>query len=154
MTSAPFAPRRDHDAVETGTAFAPKFDSDGLIVAIATEAKTGDVLMVAWMNAEAVARTIETRQAWFWSRSRKRLWRKGEESGNTLAVVDMRVDCDQDTLLLKVTMDGDGLACHRGYRSCFYRAVPLGSTPTPDMKLSFDAAMPHKPATKSPGLAD
>jgi phosphoribosyl-AMP cyclohydrolase len=154
MTPSPFAPRGDHDAIETGPDFAPKFDADGLIVAIATEVETGDVLMVAWMNAEAVAKTIETSQAWFWSRSRKRLWRKGEESGNTLAVVDLRVDCDQDTLLLKVRMDGDGLACHRGYRSCFYRSVPLGKPPAADMKLGFDAAMPHTPATKSPGLAD
>ncbi|MEO8668672.1 MAG: phosphoribosyl-AMP cyclohydrolase [Bauldia sp.] len=151
---SPFAARGDHDAVETGTAFAPKFDADGLIVAIAADAASGDVLMVAWMNAEALARTIETRQAWFWSRSRQRLWRKGEESGNTLSVVDLRIDCDQDTLLLKVEMQGDGLACHRGYRSCFYRSIPLGAPATPAIVLGFDAAMPHGRVTISRDPAD
>ena len=105
------------------------------------------------MNAEALARTIATRDAWFWSRSRKRLWRKGEESGNTLALVELRVDCDQDALLLKVRMAGDRLACHRGYRSCFYRSVPLGAAATPEMRLGFDTAMPRK-APAWPSRAD
>ena len=139
-----FAPRADEDTVETGTALAPKFDADGLIVAIAVDADKGDVLMVAHMNAEALARTIETGAAWFWSRSRRKLWRKGEESGNTLAVADIRVDCDQDAILLKVRVDGDGVTCHRGYRSCFYRSVPTGKAPTPDLALVFDKAMPRK----------
>lgn len=143
-TPSPFAPRGDEETVETGAALSPKFDADGLIVAIAVDADKGDVLMVAHMNAEALARTIETRAAWFWSRSRKKLWRKGEESGNTLAVSDIRVDCDQDAILLKVRVAGNGIACHRGYRSCFYRSVPAGKAPSPDLSLVFDKAMPRK----------
>jgi phosphoribosyl-AMP cyclohydrolase len=139
-----FAPRADEDTIETGTILSPKFDADGLIVAIAVDADKGDVLMVAHMNAEALARTIETRAAWFWSRSRRKLWRKGEESGNTLSVSDIRVDCDQDAILLKVRIAGDGVACHRGYRSCFYRSVPTGKAPSPDLALVFDKAMPRK----------
>ncbi len=144
-----FAPRGNHDAIELGTGFAPKFDSDGLITAVATDAGTGEVLMVAHMNEEALARTIATGSAWFFSRSRQRLWMKGEESGNTLAVREMRVDCDQDVILLRVEMAGDAVACHQGYRSCFYRTVPLGAEPTPDLALDFDAAMPRVPRTKT-----
>lgn len=143
-TPSPFAPRGDEESVESGTLLSPKFDADGLIVAIAVDADRGDVLMVAHMNAEALARTIETKAAWFWSRSRKKLWRKGEESGNTLAVSDIRVDCDQDAILLKVRIAGDGVACHRGYRSCFYRSVPTGKAPSPGLALAFDKAMPRK----------
>jgi phosphoribosyl-AMP cyclohydrolase len=143
-TPSPFAPRGDEESVESGTLLSPKFDADGLIVAIAVDADRGDVLMVAHMNAEALARTIETKAAWFWSRSRKKLWRKGEESGNTLAVSDIRVDCDQDAILLKVRIAGDGVACHRGYRSCFYRSVPIGKAPSPGLALAFDKAMPRK----------
>jgi len=143
MPSSParFAPRGDLAAIETGSAFAPKFDADGLIVAIATDADDGEVLMVAHMNAEALARTIETGEAWFWSRSRKKLWKKGEESGNRLSVAEIRVDCDQDAILLKVKVAGDGIACHQGYRSCFYRRVPVGEAPTLDLTLGFDRAM-------------
>ena len=142
MSPSPlFAPRSDHDAVEPGAAFSPYFDKDGLIVAIAVDAKKGDVLMVAHMNEAALARTIETGEAWFWSRSRRTLWRKGETSGNTLALVELRVDCDQDALLLKVDVAGDAVACHRGYRSCFYRSVPLGKTPSPALGLTFDGGM-------------
>jgi phosphoribosyl-AMP cyclohydrolase len=141
--SPPFAPRTDEESIETGIAFMPRFDPDGLIVAIAVDAEAGDVLMVAHMNADALARTIETGDAWFWSRSRRKLWRKGEESGNTLRVAEMRVDCDQDAILLKVRVGGDGVTCHRGYRSCFYRRVPTGSAPGPSMELVFDDAMPR-----------
>jgi phosphoribosyl-AMP cyclohydrolase len=142
--NAPFAPRGDEHVVEAGTALSPKFDADGLVVAIAVDADKGDVLMVAHMNAEALARTIETGQGWFWSRSRQRLWRKGEESGNTLSVADIRIDCDQDAVLLKVRIAGDGVACHTGYRSCFYRSVPTGKAPSPDLALVFDKTMPKK----------
>ena len=135
--------RRDHDAIETGTDFAPKFDSDGLIVAIAVDAASGEVLMVAHMNEEALARTISSGSAWFFSRSRQKLWRKGEESGNTLSVKEMRVDCDQDAILLKVEIAGDAVACHQGYRSCFYRTVPMGEEAGPSLKLDFDRAMPR-----------
>ena len=142
-TNAPFAPRADEELVEMGTALAPKFDADGLIVAIAVDADAGDVLMVAWMNREALARTITTGDAWFWSRSRGKLWRKGEESGNTLRVAEVRVDCDQDTILLKVRVGGGGVTCHRGYRSCFYRRVPMGTAPDADLELVFDETMPR-----------
>jgi phosphoribosyl-AMP cyclohydrolase len=145
MTAPAFAVRTDEETVETGAALMPKFDRDGLIVAIASDAATGEVLMVAHMNAEALARTVETGEAWFWSRSRQKLWRKGEESGNTLAVADMRVDCDQDAVLLKVVIAGDGVACHQGYRSCFYRSVPLGRAPSPTTELAFDRAMKRVP---------
>jgi phosphoribosyl-AMP cyclohydrolase len=144
MTPAQFAARGDEHAIESGTTLSPKFDADGLIVAIVVEADRGDVLMVAHMDAEALARTIETGQAWFWSRSRQRLWRKGEESGNTLAVTDLRVDCDQDAILLKVRIAGQGVACHTGYRSCFYRSVPLGTAPGPELALALDTTMPRR----------
>lgn len=151
MTNAPsrFAVRGDQNSVETDTALSPKFDRDGLILAIAADAVTGEILMVAYMNADALARTIATREAWFYSRSRKALWRKGETSGNTLTVIEMRVDCDQDAILLKVKIAGDGVACHQGYRSCFYRSVPLGSEPSPDLALDFDGAMPRVGRTGS-----
>jgi phosphoribosyl-AMP cyclohydrolase len=141
MTAMPFAPRRDEESVETGTELSPRFDADGLIVAIASDAETGEVLMVAHMDATALARTIETREGWFYSRSRRRLWKKGEESGNVLTVAEMRVDCDQDAILLKVRVAGAGLACHRGYRSCFYRTIPTGQVPTRDLALVFDGGM-------------
>jgi len=141
MTDIRFARGLDDKTVETGTVLAPRFDRDGLIAAIASDADTGEVLMVAYMDAEALARTITTREAWFFSRSRKRLWKKGEESGNTLAVRELRIDCDQDAVLLKVRVAGEGVACHRGYRSCFYRSVPLGAPPAPQLALNFDRAM-------------
>jgi phosphoribosyl-AMP cyclohydrolase len=141
MTAPVFTERTDEEAVETGAALMPKFDRDGLIVAIAADVATGEVLMVAHMNQEALARTIATGEAWFWSRSREKLWRKGEESGNTLSVAELRVDCDQDAILLKVAVAGDGVACHQGYRSCFYRSVPLGASPSPATELAFDRAM-------------
>ena len=144
MTTTIFAPRTDEHTIENGAALSPKFDADGLIVAIAVDVDKGDVLMVAHMNAEALARTIETGNAWFWSRSRKTLWRKGEASGNTLAVVDLRVDCDQDAILIKVRVGGDGVTCHTGHRSCFYRSVPVGRAPDPDLALVVDTAMPGK----------
>lgn len=111
--------------IEEGLAFAPKFDADGLITAVATDVTSGDVLMVAHMNAEALAKTIATGEAWYYSRSRKALWKKGESSGHAQRVIELRVDCDQDALWLKVEQQGPG-ACHTGRRSCFYRAVPLG----------------------------
>jgi phosphoribosyl-AMP cyclohydrolase len=111
--------------VEEGLAFAPKFDADGLITAVATDAKSGDVLMVAHMNDEAVRKTIATGEAWYYSRSRKVLWKKGETSGHVQRVRELRIDCDQDALWLKVEQEGEG-ACHTGRRSCFYRAIPFG----------------------------
>jgi len=115
----------DQSEIEEGLGFAPQFGADGLVTAVVTDAKSGDVLMVAHMNAEAVAKTIESGEAWYYSRSRKKLWKKGESSGHIQRVVELRVDCDQDALWLKVEQQGAG-ACHTGRRSCFYRAVPLG----------------------------
>ena len=112
-------------SVEEGRAFTPKFDADGLVTCVATDATSGDVLMVAHMNAEALAKTIESGEAWYFSRSRQKLWKKGESSGHVQRVVEMRVDCDQDAVWIKVEQAGAG-ACHTGRRSCFYRAVPLG----------------------------
>jgi phosphoribosyl-AMP cyclohydrolase len=111
--------------IEEGLGFQPRFDSDGLITAVVTDARSGELLMVAHMNAEALRKTIESGDAWYFSRSRKKLWRKGESSGHGQRVVELRVDCDQDALWLKVEQHGPG-ACHTGRRSCFYRAVPLG----------------------------
>jgi phosphoribosyl-AMP cyclohydrolase len=122
-----FAPRGSTAEVEEGRAFAPKFGADGLVTCVATDASTGDVLMVAHMNAEALARTVETGEAWYFSRSRRALWKKGESSGHVQRVVEMRVDCDQDAVWIKVEQQGPG-ACHTGRRSCFYRAVPIGGS--------------------------
>src|SRR3954471_2256540 len=112
------------DPSEEGLILAPKFDADGLVTCVATDAGSGELLMVAHMNAEALRRTVETGEAWYFSRSRKALWRKGESSGHTQRVVEMRVDCDQDAVWIKVEQAGPG-ACHTGRRSCFYRSVPL-----------------------------
>jgi phosphoribosyl-AMP cyclohydrolase len=138
-----FAPRGSAHSVEASLAFQPKFDADGLIPAIVSDADTGEMLMFAWMNAEALALTLETGVGHFWSRSRGALWKKGEESGNTLAVVELRTDCDQDVVWLRAKVGGDGVACHTGQRSCFYRSVPLGPPPHDGL-----IAAP-KPRTKS-----
>ena len=113
--------------IEEGLAFVPKFDSAGLIACVVTSAGSGEVLMVAHMNAEALTRTLATGEAWYYSRSRQALWKKGETSGHVQRIVEMRVDCDQDVLLLKVEQAGAG-ACHTGRRSCFYRAVVPGAS--------------------------
>lgn len=126
MTDKPsFAARGSTEEVEESRAFAPKFDADGLITAVATDANSGELLMVAHMNEEALRKTIASGEAWYYSRSRKALWKKGETSGHIQRVLELRVDCDQDALWLKVEQQGPG-ACHTGRRSCFYRAVPLG----------------------------
>jgi phosphoribosyl-AMP cyclohydrolase len=124
MSDAPtlFASRGSARDIEEGTAFAPKFDTAGLIVCVVTDAGSGEVLMVAHMNAEALARTIESGEAWFYSRSRAKLWKKGETSGHVQRLIELRVDCDQDVLWLKVEQSGAG-ACHTGRHSCFYRVV-------------------------------
>src|SRR5581483_11466505 len=131
-----FAERGSTSEVEEGLALAPKFDADGLVTCVATDATSGDLLMVAHMNAEALARTIESGEAWYFSRSRRRLWRKGESSGHVQRVVEMRVDCDQDAVWIKVRQEGPG-ACHTGRHACFYRAVPLGKTPDKSLVLEF-----------------
>mgnify|MGYP001807518536 CR=1 FL=1 len=134
--------------IEEGTTLQPKFDSDGLVTAVATDVATGELLMVAHMNAEALANTIRSGEAHYYSRSRKKLWRKGEESGHTQRVVEMRVDCDQDAVWLRVEQAGPG-ACHTGRRSCFYRAVPLGQSG--EATLTFrDADKAFDPAKAYP----
>jgi phosphoribosyl-AMP cyclohydrolase len=128
--------------VEDGRALTPKFDADGLVSCVTTDAQSGEVLMVAHMNAQALAQTIATGDAWYYSRSRKKLWRKGEESGHTQRVVEMRIDCDQDAVWIKVEQQGPG-ACHTGRRSCFYRVVPLGGDGA--VTLAFDGERAFDP---------
>lgn len=122
-------PSSDKALLEEGVAFTPRFDAQGLLTAVVTDAADGALLMVAHMNAEALSLTIGSGVAHFWSRSRAKIWKKGETSGNILQVIEMRTDCDQDAVWLRVRVDGDGAACHTGRRSCFYRALePHGST--------------------------
>jgi phosphoribosyl-AMP cyclohydrolase len=123
----PFANPGGKAEVEEGALLMPRFGADGLITCVTTDADAGDVLMVAHMNADALARTMETGEAWYWSRSRGELWRKGATSGQLQTVVEMRIDCDQDAVWLKVRVGGDGGCCHTGRRSCFYRIVPVGT---------------------------
>lgn len=132
----PFSPpAADKKILEEGAGFTPKFDAHGLIVCVTVEAATGEILMLAYMNALALEKTIETGIAHYWSRSRNELWRKGDTSGQVQKVVEMRVDCDQDALLLRVNAGGDGKACHTGRKSCFYRSV----TSTADgIRLTFN----------------
>jgi len=127
----------DHDALEMGRILAPRFDAAGLVTAVVVDVASRDVVMLAHMNAEALAKTIETGVATYWSRSRKSLWVKGETSGNRQIVKRMRVDCDQDAVVLEVTVEGHGASCHRGFHSCFYREVPVGSPLTPETRLVF-----------------
>ena len=124
MTDFPTAPSKA--ALEQGETLAPRFDAAGLVAAVATHAETGEVLMLAWMNAEALSKTLETGEAHYFSRSRNALWHKGATSGQVQTVVEARIDCDQDAVWLKVLPQGDGHACHTGARSCFYRAVEGG----------------------------
>ncbi len=121
-----FKPRVTVAQVEEGIELAPKFDEHGLIPCVTTDAASGEVLMHAYMNQEALRRTIETGEAHYWSRSRQKLWRKGESSGLVQRVRELRIDDDQDCVWLRVDVVG-GASCHVGYRSCFYRAVPVGA---------------------------
>jgi phosphoribosyl-AMP cyclohydrolase len=114
----------DINDIEEGLTFQPKFDASGLVTCVATDAATSEVLMVAHMNEEALRRTIASGEAWYFSRSRKSLWRKGETSGHVQRVVEMRLDCDQDAVWIRV--EQSGAACHTGRHSCFYRKVGTG----------------------------
>jgi len=125
MPAFPVAP--DTAALERGAVLAPRFNDDGLIAAVATHAVSGEVLMLAWMNAEALELTLDTGEAHYFSRARQALWKKGETSGQVQAVREIRIDCDQDAVWLKVIPGGDGGACHVGFRSCFYRVVEGGA---------------------------
>jgi len=130
-----FSPRGSEQEIEEGQTFAPKFDAGGLIACVVTDTQTGALLMVAHMNAQALERTISTGEAWFYSRSRQALWKKGEASGHVMHVAEISVDCDQDVLWLKVDQAGAG-ACHTGRRSCFDRAMGL-SGPNASLTLAF-----------------
>lgn len=134
-----FAPRGAAPEIERGQSFQPKFDADGLISVIVTDRASGGVLMLAHMNGEALRLTIDTGAAHFWSRSRQRLWKKGEESGNVLIVSEIRVDCDQDALWVIADVAGDGVACHTGARSCFYRSLESGKAGAGGVGLKFVA---------------
>ena len=131
---------------EEGLAFQPKFDASGLLTCVATDAASGDVLMVAHMNDEALRKTIETGEAWYFSRSRNALWRKGETSGQTQRVVEMRTDCDQDAVWIRV--EQVGAACHTGRKSCFYRRIENGEAGAKlvlvDDKRLFDPSTVYK----------
>lgn len=131
-----FADRGDKQAVESGDRLAPRFDDKGLITAVCTDAESGDLLMVAFMNDQALRQTIATAEAHFYSRSRAKQWKKGESSGHVLTVHEMRIDCDQDCLWLKCTIQNNGGACHVGYKSCFYRSVELGGDGVPALSVN------------------
>lgn len=122
------------------------WDDQGLVPVIAQDAESGEVLMFAWMNREALRLTVETGIAHFWTRSRQKIWKKGEESGNVLAVCEIRTDCDQDVLWLKARIAGEGVACHTGARSCFYRRLEPSINAPEGAVLSFAVAKktPHK----------
>jgi phosphoribosyl-AMP cyclohydrolase len=133
------APSADARALEEGRVFSPRFDAGGLVTAVVTDAGDGMLLMVAHMNAEAIALTMDTRIAHYWSRSRGCLWKKGETSGNFQHVVELRTDCDQDAVWLRVKVAGDNATCHTGRRSCFYRLVDIEGGVT---TLSPDESQP------------
>jgi len=149
MEQAIAFPKRTTSAeIELGTTLQPKFGPDGLIPCITVDQATNEVLMFAFMNAESLAVTLRTGKAAYWSRSRGKLWIKGEESGHTLLVKELRVDCDQDVILLKVESVG-GAACHNGYESCFYRRLAPGAGPDDpaSLKLEFAARPVFDPAS-------
>lgn len=126
MTEVSFPTAPDKAALERGEVLSPRFDANGLLAVVATHAETGEVLMFAHMDAEALARTLELGEAVYFSRSRNEIWHKGATSGQIQKIVEMRIDCDQDCLWIKVLPQGDGGACHVGFRSCFYRVVEDG----------------------------
>lgn len=134
MSFAP--PAADKKILEEGEVFSPKFDRDGLIVCVTQEAASGEILMLAYMNAEALEKTLESGVVHYYSRSRQQLWRKGDSSGQVQKLLELRVDCDQDAVLALVEVGGDGKACHTGRKSCFYRRAHLGP----------DGALLDKPA--------
>jgi phosphoribosyl-AMP cyclohydrolase len=143
-----FALRRSVEQVEEGTELAPRFDADGLIPCVTTDAASGDVLMVGVMTAEALAQTIATGEMHYWSRSRACLWHKGATSGLVQRVEQLLIDDDQDAVWARVTVAGSGASCHVGYRSCFYRAIPVAGPGGPAPRLTFvEEAKTFEPAT-------
>ena len=132
-----FKKRDNIKEVEEGKFLEPKFDKNGLIPVITSDFKTGDILMHGYMNDEALKKTIETKEAYYWSRSRKKLWHKGQTSGFKQKVIEIRIDDDQDSVWLNVDI-GDGSSCHVGYKSCFYRSIPLGKIKnTQNIEMDF-----------------
>ena len=133
-----FKKRESIFEVEEGKFLSPKFDSEGLIPVITTDYNSGDVLMHGYMNEEALKKTIETKEAYYWSRSRKTLWHKGKTSGFIQKIIEIRIDDDQDSIWLKVDI-GKGASCHVGYKSCFYRSIPLGKIKnSSEIKMNFE----------------
>lgn len=133
-----------HDQIEEGTLLAPRFDAHGLVTAITVESGSNEVLMLAHMNAEALDLTLSTGDAHYYSRSRQKIWKKGETSGEVQKVVEVRVDCDQDAILLVVEQTGRGAACHTGRKSCFYRRVEAGALVDTGMPKLFDPEAVYK----------
>ncbi len=132
-----FKKRDNIKEVEEGKLLSPKFNENGLIPVITTDFKTGDILMHGYMNDESLIKTIETKEAHYWSRSRKKIWHKGQTSGFVQKVKEMRIDDDQDSIWLSVDI-GNGASCHVGYRSCFYRSIPLGKIKnTQELEIEF-----------------
>ncbi len=146
-----FKKRENVAVIEEGNLLSPKFDNDGLIPVVTTDYKTGEVLMHGYMNSEALKKTIETKEAYYWSRSRGEIWHKGETSGFVQKVIEIRIDDDQDSLWISVDIGG-GASCHVGYKSCFYRSVPLGKIEKTekvemefkDKKKKFDPKVVYK----------
>ncbi len=133
-----FKKRENIEEIEEGNLLSPKFDNDGLIPVITTCCKTNEILMHGYMNVEALKKTIETKEAHYWSRSRKQIWHKGKTSGFVQKVKEIRIDDDQDAVWLNVDI-GDGASCHVGYRSCFYRSVPMGKIDNArEIKIKFE----------------
>ena len=133
-----FKKRESIFEVEEGKFLSPKFDSEGRIPVITTDYNSGDVLMHGYMNEEALKKTIETKEAYYWSRSRKTLWHKGKTSGFIQKIIEIRIDDDQDSIWLKVDI-GKGASCHVGYKSCFYRSIPLGKIKnSSEVKMNFE----------------
>ncbi|ENO90232.1 phosphoribosyl-AMP cyclohydrolase [Thauera linaloolentis] len=139
-SEALFAPRLSIEQVEEGDQLAPKFDERGLIACVTTDAASGEVLMLGYMNREALQKTIQTGEAHYWSRSRQVLWHKGATSGLVQAVEELRIDDDQDAVWLRVRVAGSGASCHVGYRSCFYRRVAVGAGQAQPGALMFTEA--------------
>ena len=134
-----FKPRGDKFALEEGTDFTPKFDEKGLIPCIAQDAASGEIVMFAFMNETSLAKTIESGEAWYWSRSRSELWHKGATSGSIQTVLEMRTDCDQDVILIKVNTAGNGSNCHRNVKSCFYRNMKPDTSNPAESTLESDS---------------
>ena len=133
-----FKKRENVAAIEEGKLLSPRFDKDGLIPVITTDCKSGEVLMHGYMNSEALKKTIETKEAYYWSRTRKEIWHKGDTSGFIQKVIEIRIDDDQDSIWMNVDI-GDGASCHVGYKSCFYRSIPLGKIEnTQNIKMKFE----------------